>query len=103
MRAWLQGPDRPTAAVAPSRWLINAEACAHVEGHAWAQTVKRWRPAILARWDLGRAVTNGFIEGCHRKIKVQKRLSYGFGNRDRYRRKMLLGFFPPTAIPQLLR
>jgi len=102
LRQWLQAPDRPTADAQLSRGLINAEACAQAEGYAWAQTVKRWRPAILARWDLGRAVTNGFIEGCHTKIKAQKRLSDGFRNRDRYRRKMLLGFLPPTAIPQLL-
>ena len=102
LRQLLQAPDRATGAAQLSRWLINAEACDHAEGYAWAQTIKRWRPAILARWDLGRECTNGFIEGCHTKIKALKRLSYGFRNRDRYRRKMLLGFFPPTAIPQLL-
>lgn len=102
LRQWLQAPDHATATAQLSRWLINAEACDHAEGYAWAQTIKRWRPAILARWELGRTVTNGFIEGCHTKIKAQKRLSYGFRNRDRYRRKMLLDFLPPTAIPQLL-
>ena len=102
LRAWLQAPDRATGAAQLSRWLIHAEACDHAEGSAWAQTVKRWRPAILARWDLGRAVTTGFMEGGHTTIKALNRLSSGFRNRDPYRRKMLRGFFPPTAIPQLL-
>ena len=102
LRQLLQAPDRATAAAQLSRWLINAEACDHAEGYAWAQTIKRWRPAILARWELGREFPHGFIEGCHTKIKAPDRLSYGFRNRDRYRRKMLLGFLPETAIPQLL-
>ncbi len=101
-RQLLQAPDRTTAAAQLSRWLIHAEACDHAEGYAWAQTMKRWRPAILARWELGREFPHGFIEGCHTKIKAPDRLRYGFRNRDRYRRKMLLGFLPETAIPQLL-
>ncbi len=102
LRLWLQAPARPAAAAQRARWLIHAEACDHAEGYAGAQTVKRWRPAIRARWDLGRAVTNGFIEGGHTKIKAQKRLSYGFRHRDRYRRKIRRGVLPPTAIPPLL-
>ncbi len=54
----------------------------------------------MARWQLGQQFTNGYIEGCHTKMKSQKRQSYGFRNRDRYRRKMLLGFRPPIQIPQ---
>jgi hypothetical protein len=102
MRQWLPAPDHATAAAPLSRWLINAAAGDHAEGYAWAQTIKRWRSAVLARWELGRAVTNGFIEGGHTKIKAQKRLSYGFRHRDRYRRKIRRGVLPPTAIPPLL-
>ena len=34
------------------------------------------------------------FKGLHTKIKLLKRTSYGFTNRDRYRRKMLLAFLP---------
>lgn len=54
----------------------------------------------MACWQLGPVVTNGYIERCHAKTNEQKRPSYGFRNRDRCRRKMLLGFLPLTAIPQ---
>ncbi|MBX5466901.1 MAG: hypothetical protein K6U14_05330 [Firmicutes bacterium] len=42
------------------------------------------------------------MDGYHTKIKQLKRLSYGFRNRDRYRRKMFLGFLPLTAIPPII-
>ncbi len=99
-RQLLPAPDRATAAAQLSRWLIHAEACNHAEGYAWAQTIQRWRPAILARWERGREFPHGFIEGCHTQIKAPDRLRYGFRNRDRYRRKMRRGFLPETAIPQ---
>ena len=102
LRQWLQTPNRPTTDTPLWRWLINAKACDHTEGYAWAQTIQRQRPAILAGWELGRAFTNGCIEGYHTKTQAPKRLSYGFRNRDRYQRKMLVGFLPETALPQFL-
>ena len=54
----------------------------------------------MARGELAQSFTNGYIEGCHTKIKRQQRESYGFRNRDRYRRKMWRGFRPPIQIPQ---
>ena len=99
-RTLLHAPDLPTATTQLNRWLLHAEACDDAEGDPWAQTLRRWRPALWARWPLGQRFTNGYIEGCHTKMKSQKRQSYGFRNRDRYRRKMLLGFRPPIQIPQ---
>ncbi|MDP3997863.1 MAG: transposase, partial [Candidatus Andersenbacteria bacterium] len=37
-------------------------------------------------------------EGCHTKIKMLKRQSYGFRNRERYKIKMLLGFHPVSEL-----
>lgn len=56
--------------------------------------------ARLARWQLEPRFTNGYIEGCHTKIKSQKRRNYGLRNRDRCRRKMLRSFRPPIQSPQ---
>ncbi|MGO0121623.1 transposase [Desulfothermobacter acidiphilus] len=39
-------------------------------------------------------VTNGYTEGVHTKIKLPKRISYGFRNRGVYVRKTLLAFLP---------
>ena len=69
----------------------------------WGRTLRRWRKAILAyhTW----RVSNGYTEGVHTKIKLLKRISYGFRNREIYVRKMLLAFIPLawlTSHPQLL-
>lgn len=59
-------------------------------------TLKRWQPQILNRFDHG--TSNGFTEGCHTKIKMLKRMSYGFRKRDRYRNKILLGFHSVSEL-----
>lgn len=55
-------------------------------------TLKRWRPYIL-NFFAGRT-TNAFIEGCHNKIKLLKRMSYGFRNFNNYVLKITLAFAP---------
>jgi len=59
-------------------------------------TLVRWQEQILNHFD--HRTTNGFTEGCHTKIKMLKRLSYGFRNRARYRTKILLGFHPVSEF-----
>lgn len=56
------------------------------------RTLKRWKKPIL-NYFISRT-TNGFTEGCHTKIKLMKRVSYGFRNIDNYIAKMMLGFIP---------
>lgn len=102
LRALLRSATPQEAQQRWERWLLNAEACDHAEGAVWARTLRRWRHEILGHWTQAQRWTNGLIEGYHTKIKQLKRLSNGFRNRDRYRRKMFLGFLPSTAIPQLL-
>lgn len=101
-RGVLQATDLQGAKEKLSRWLINAEACEHAEGRVLAGLIRRWRKNLLFHWQTAERWTNGFIEGLHTKMKLLKRISYGFRNRDRYRKKMLLGFLPPSAIPQFL-
>jgi transposase len=69
----------------------------------WARTLRSWRREILAYFT--HPITNGYTEGCHTKIKLLKRLSYGFRNVQVYIRKMLLGFLPRSSeilAPHLL-
>ncbi|MFH1354255.1 MAG: ISL3 family transposase [bacterium] len=54
------------------------------------KTLIAWQPQILNHFDYG--TSNGYTEGCHTKIKMLKRMSYGFNNRERYTLKMLLAF-----------
>ena len=55
-------------------------------------TLKRWKPYILNFFDS--RTTNAFIEGCHNKIKLLKRMSYGFRNFNNYVLKITLAFAP---------
>lgn len=55
-------------------------------------TLKRWKPYILNFFE--RRTTNAFIEGCHNKIKLLKRMSYGFRNFENYVLKITLAFAP---------
>lgn len=69
----------------------------------WARTLHSWRREVLGYFSL--PITNGFTEGCHTKIKLLKRLSYGYRNVQVYIRKMLLGFLPTsflTLAPHIL-
>ena len=55
-------------------------------------TLKRWKPYILNFF--ANRTTNAFIEGCHNKIKLIKRMSYGFRNFNNYVLKITLAFAP---------
>ena len=54
----------------------------------WEHLLVHWREQILADHDV--PCTNAFAEGLTNRIKVLKRISYGFRDQERYRRKVLL-------------
>ena len=60
------------------------------------RTLKKWRVPILNYFK--NKTTNGFTEGCHTKIKMIKRVSYGFRNIDNYIAKATLVFLPFSFI-----
>ena len=69
----------------------------------WAHTLRRWDQAILGYFQY--PMHHGFTQGCHTKVNLLKRLSYGFRNAEVYRRKVLLGFLPcsfETLAPHFL-
>ena len=55
-------------------------------------TMKKWKQPILNYFK--NKTTNGFTEGCHTKIKMIKRVSYGFRNINNYIAKITLAFLP---------
>lgn len=74
------------------RLLMGEENTEDAATVLWARTLRRWGWEILGYFQY--PLTNGYTEGCHTKIKLLKRLSYGFRNVEVYTRKMLLGFLP---------
>jgi len=92
LRDLYRSPDRR---IAEARWttlLVAMEASDDPTVWAWSRTLRNWRREIMGYFEV--PITNGFTEGCHTKIKLLKRLSYGYRNVEVYRRKMLLGFLP---------
>ena len=71
---------------------VNLKSDDDAELVRWGNTLKRWRDSILNHFY--NHITNGFTEGCHTKIKMLKRISFGLRNVEVYRRKMLLGSIP---------
>lgn len=63
----------------------------------WGRTLARWQEYILNYFD--HRTTNAYTEGVHTKMKLMKRMSYGFKNVEVYIKKMLLSFVPITLIP----
>ena len=59
-------------------------------------TMKKWEVPILNYFK--NKTTNGFTEGCHTKIKMIKRVSYGFRNINNYIAKMTLAFLPLSFL-----
>lgn len=65
-----------------------------------ARTWKSWQEQILNYFK--NKTTNGFTEGCHTKIKMMKRVSFGFRNINNYIAKMMLAFVPLYLITNYL-
>jgi len=58
----------------------------------FGKTLSRWKENILNYFD--NFSTNAFTEGVHTKIKMIKRVSFGFRNIDNYIAKVTLAFLP---------
>lgn len=70
----------------------------------WQQlykTLKRWEEQILNYFKFN--VTNAYTEGVHTRIKLLKRISYGFKNKFNYIAKMTIAFLPFAELISLLK
>lgn len=65
----------------------------------WGRMLRRWQEYILNYFN--HRTTNAYTEGAHTKMKLIKRLSYGYRNVEVYIKKVLLAFIPITLIPLL--
>ena len=75
-----------------------------IDHNRYMETTKRtwkgWKEQILNYFK--NKTTNGFTEGCHTKIKMKKRVSFGFRNINNYIAKMMLAFVPLLAVTNYL-
>lgn len=60
------------------------------------KTLKRWQQEILNYFTF--RITNAYTEGVHTRIKLLKRISYGFRNKTNYIAKMTLAFMPIVTL-----
>lgn len=57
------------------------------------RVLRNWSKYILNSFDCG--YTNGFTEGCNNKIKVIKRIAFGYRSFHNLRQRILLTNDPP--------
>ena len=66
----------------------------------WGRTLSYWQEEILNFFD--KRVTNAYLEGVNNKLKLIKRISFGFRNKEIFIRKAILACLPLYLLPQLL-
>lgn len=99
LRALYKLPDREKAEAHLMRIIHSFEEHDDAAMNDWGRTLRRWKECILNYFR--NKTTNAFTEGAHTKIKMMKRMSYGFRNVGIYVRKMLLAFVPFALIPMV--
>lgn len=62
----------------------------------WGRTLSYWKEHILNYWN-SRA-TNGYMEGIHNKMKLIKRISFGFRNKQVFINKVMLSVLIATVL-----
>jgi len=63
---------------------------------SWGRTLSRWGEYILNYWN--NKSTNGFMEGIHNKMKLIKRISFGFRNKQVFIQKIMLSVLVASLI-----
>lgn len=78
--------------------MLYCEDCQSQYLKSFGKTLFRWKENILNYFD--NYQTNAFTEGVHTKIKMIKRISFGFRNIDNYIAKVTLAFIPFLLLIQ---
>lgn len=80
--------DRAQAAAALEAWIEEVEQSALPNLQKFVTTLRNWWEVILNYFH--DRLTSGFVEGMNNKIKLIKRLAFGYGNFDHFRRRVLV-------------
>lgn len=67
---------------------------------SWGRTLSYWKPYTLNYWNS--RSTNGYMEGIHNKMKLIKRISFGFKNKEVFIHKVMLSVLISTILMQQL-
>jgi len=62
----------------------------------WGNTLSYWKEYILNYWNS--RSTNGFMEGMHNKMKLIKRISFGFRNKEVFIHKVMLSVLIASVL-----
>lgn len=103
LRAFYRAPSPAHAQALLDRLLSFLQHAEDAGLVRWGRTLRAWKAELLSYHQ--HRITSASTEGVHTKIKLLKRLSYGFRNRHMYVRKMLLGLVPLAFLlrpPHLL-
>jgi len=71
------------------KWEEKVKELYDIEMEKFLKLLKNWREWIL-NYFVSNKVTNAFVEGMNNKIKVIKRMGYGYRNKMNFRRKVLV-------------
>lgn len=88
LRSFYAAADPTAAGRALVAWCHEAEASGLPSFVRLAETIRRWKPEILAYFH--DQVTNAFSEGVTNKIKCIKRIGFGYRNFERFRDRVLV-------------
>lgn len=87
-RRWYNSPSRALAELELERWERAVREHGPAPFHRLFSMLRDWREEILNYFD--HRYTNGFVEGKNNRIKVIKRVAYGYRNRGNFRQRILL-------------
>jgi transposase len=86
LRAWYKSSSRAEAELSLRHWEESVRKSGLKEFRL--PMFRNWRSEILNYFDYH--ITNGFVEGKNNRIKLIKRMAYGYRNVDNLRRRILL-------------
>ena len=87
-RGWYHSPTRPEAETRLALWQEDVRQHGPASFKALLPMLRNWRAEILNYFDY--RYTNGFVEGKNNRIKVIKRLAYGYRNSYNFRQRVML-------------
>jgi len=87
-RAWYRAPTRAEAESQLAAWEASVREQGPAPFRALLPMLRDWRQEILHYFD--HPYTNGFVEGKNNRIKVIKRIGYGYRNGHNFRQRILL-------------
>lgn len=87
-RAWYRSATRAEAEQGLKAWEAEVREASLGSFQALFPMLRDWRKEILNYFD--HRYTNGFVEGKNNRIKVIKRMAYGYRNSHNFRQRILL-------------